>query len=317
MAEIIHDPHTELDCGDGTRVTMCFSMQCDESALAGKRAALEAAVVVALRKVATEFGGRDVRLGRTRVGPSVDTLQRVLPFVLGRRALGGAAQCYQICRPWRQQLEARGFCNKTFQLCSKLAAEPLEAAGDQEEKNEYDPMRSQLTRPAQKALQRLNASTREAERAMCLASNAFVQRSWGQWAWKDDLQEWLQAASQECAASFLSRGAASTAQFIGWPLIQWTGKPEGRYPGFCTLAGHISPATSAAFSPDGKRVVTGAMDCTVKMWDAALGTQVPRECSQVGEGGEVIGGGCSGAAHAVCWTGHSKLTRGSDGLDIR
>jgi WD40 repeat protein len=35
-----------------------------------------------------------------------------------------------------------------------------------------------------------------------------------------------------------------------------------------TLRGHTLAVTSAAFSPDGSRVVTGSYDHTAKIWDA-------------------------------------------------
>ena len=80
-------------------VTMCVSMRCNPSALAGRKAALEAAVQAAVRKVATGFGGQDCRSEWTRVGPSVDTLQRVLPLVLERLEPEGALLCFQVCKP--------------------------------------------------------------------------------------------------------------------------------------------------------------------------------------------------------------------------
>jgi hypothetical protein len=73
-------------------VTMCLSMRCDPSTLAGRQAVLEAA----LRKVVAEFGGRGCKVEWTRVGPSEDTLQRVLPLVLERVEAEGAAQCFQV-----------------------------------------------------------------------------------------------------------------------------------------------------------------------------------------------------------------------------
>jgi len=36
----------------------------------------------------------------------------------------------------------------------------------------------------------------------------------------------------------------------------------------CTQAGHTHSVSSLAFSPDGKRVVTGSRDKLVKIWDA-------------------------------------------------
>jgi len=76
-------------------VTMCLSMRCGPIALAGRKAALEAA----LRKVATEFGGRECRVEWTRVGPSEDALQRVLPLLLERVGAEGAALLFQVCKP--------------------------------------------------------------------------------------------------------------------------------------------------------------------------------------------------------------------------
>ena len=35
-----------------------------------------------------------------------------------------------------------------------------------------------------------------------------------------------------------------------------------------TLKGHSGPVTSVSFSPDGKRIVSGSTDKTVKVWDA-------------------------------------------------
>ena len=76
-------------------VTMCLSMRCDPIALAGRKAALEAA----LRKMATDSGGREFRVEWTRVGPSEDTLQRVLPLLLERVGAEGAALLFQVCKP--------------------------------------------------------------------------------------------------------------------------------------------------------------------------------------------------------------------------
>ena len=41
-----------------------------------------------------------------------------------------------------------------------------------------------------------------------------------------------------------------------------------------TLAGHSDDVNSVAISADGKRVVSGSVDKTVKIWDADLGAEV-------------------------------------------
>ena len=42
----------------------------------------------------------------------------------------------------------------------------------------------------------------------------------------------------------------------------------------CTLTGHSHYVTSVAYSPDGKHVVSGSYDNTVKVWDSQTGTEV-------------------------------------------
>jgi len=162
-------------------------------------------------------------------------------------------QCFLVCKSWRRELIARGFCSKTVQLCSALSV-----VGDVE-------------RIRQNARRSLDASTDDAERAICLDANAFLQRSMGS---KGGVPQWLQAASQEPDTSFLSRGAASTAQALGLPFVRWVGKPQGRDPESFALAGHSSSVLCAAISPDGKLVVTGSADNLVRIWNATTGAEV-------------------------------------------
>jgi hypothetical protein len=52
----------------------------------------------ALRMLATEFGGWGCRVEWTRVGPSEDTLHRVLPLVLNHLKPEMAVQLFQVCK---------------------------------------------------------------------------------------------------------------------------------------------------------------------------------------------------------------------------
>ena len=42
----------------------------------------------------------------------------------------------------------------------------------------------------------------------------------------------------------------------------------------CTLTGHSHVVLSVAYSPDGKHIVSGSWDRTVKVWNAATGKEV-------------------------------------------
>jgi len=190
-------------------VSMGFSMWWDTRVQSGRMEALEAALETAQRKVVEEFGGRYFRLERTRVGPSDDTLHLVLSFVVEHMDPHSASLCFQTCKPWKQELETLGFCQRTVQLCSALS-------------QGHD-----LARLRRDAVRRLSASTGAGERASCLDVCTFMQRllGWG----GGSLHSCLQAASQEPAASFLSRGATSTAQIFGLPsgsLAGWVGQPH-------------------------------------------------------------------------------------------
>ena len=206
-------------------VTIIFSMTCDADALSGGgKEALEAS----LSNAVTGWGGLTFRMGQTRVGPSDDTLQRLLPLVVQRLGPEDLWRCVLAFKPWRTELEAQGVCIQTFELCAQLSSSLAQGG--------------HLKHLGHWALQRLEAST-GAEQPVWLEINALVQRPWeGVNALvqppgrvRGSLHQWLQAASQEPGASFLSRGAASTAQFLGLPLVQWVGRPQGRYPGVCTL----------------------------------------------------------------------------------
>jgi hypothetical protein len=63
----------------------------------------------------------ELRVEWTRVGPSEDTLQRVLPFILERVGLDSGALCFSVCKSWQAGMNARAFCNKTVQVCATLA----------------------------------------------------------------------------------------------------------------------------------------------------------------------------------------------------
>lgn len=193
----------------------------------------------------------------------VDTLQRVLPFVLANSEPEHQALCFRACKTWKVVMEAQGVCRRTLPLCAALA---------QDNTNQRKRLSMSFTY--------VKDLTWAARMAFPLDASAFLQRWWGTFSHpitppRGTLREWLQAASQEPDASFLSNGAASTALALGLPLIHWVGKPQGRFAnGVAAFEGHSSEVSAVAFSPDGKRIVTGSTQGRLKIWDAATGAEV-------------------------------------------
>jgi len=81
-----------------------------------------------------------------------------------------------------------------------------------------------VARLRQKAQWRVDSSTGD-EKTGWLDASVFLGKVLGR---KGGMHMWLQAASQEPDASFLSRGSKSTAPVLGLRLVQWVGKPQGR-----------------------------------------------------------------------------------------
>ncbi|HEV8543211.1 MAG TPA: hypothetical protein VGR78_12520, partial [Verrucomicrobiae bacterium] len=61
----------------------------------------------------------------------------------------------------------------------------------------------------------------------------------------------------------------------GWGMgMVWDTLDSGAGREPITLHGFGSPMSSLAFSPDGKRIVTGSFDGAAKVWEAATGREV-------------------------------------------
>ncbi|KAJ1488452.1 quinon protein alcohol dehydrogenase-like superfamily [Baffinella frigidus] len=220
--------------------------------------------------VAQGGAARNISAERTRVAPSEDTLHRVLSFLLDHVGpvplleLEGATLCSQVCKMWRRELEARGFCSRTVQLCSALAE-----SGNAE-------------RLWQIAQRRVDACPRHAKAAFHRDATGFLDNVL---EWEGSLHECLQAASQEPDASLLSRGAASTAECLGLLLVRWVGKPPGGDADEASgHSGGLGGVPSVAVSSDGKRVVSGSDDQLVKIWDVETGAEMLSLGGHTGEG---------------------------------
>ncbi len=88
-----------------------------------------------------------------------------------------------------------------------------------------------------------------------------------------------------------------------------------------TLRGHSDGVISVAFSPDGKRIVLGSNDGTIKVWDVSTGTELMTLV--VGNGddvfsvafspdGKTIAAGCFGSSIKLWESGPRPAEGGSD-----
>ena len=193
--------------------------------------------------------------------PLAETSRIVLSLVLDRitqrdELASVIPAVYRTCTSWRNELSNEGFHMGTFALCTALSdvAQTFERA--------QAIIEQQLARVPD-----------QADRAWWLDARSLVQRC-RSLVGSGTVWSWLQAASQEPDAGPLSLRAAATARSLRQPLVSWPGKPQVRHPGQCTLTGHSGDVTSVAYSPDGKHIVSGSRDDTVKIWDAQSGEEV-------------------------------------------
>ena len=193
--------------------------------------------------------------------PSAETSRIVLSLVLDRitqrdELASVIPAVYRTCTSWRKELSNEGFHMGTFALCTALSDV------------------AQTFERAQAIIgQQLERVPDEADRAWWLDARSLVQR-WRSVVGSGTVWSWLQAASQEPDAGPLSWRAAATARSLRQPLVSWPGKPQARHPGQCTLTGHSDWVSSVAYSPDGKHIVSGSGDKTVKIWDSTTGKEV-------------------------------------------
>jgi WD40 repeat protein len=92
------------------------------------------------------------------------------------------------------------------------------------------------------------------------------------------LLESAQCTSLAINAPLLSSGAINWSSEIqqsvkGIPRLL-SGRPNGWSRNVAIIEGHSNMVSSVAFSPDGKRIVSGSWDKSIRIWDADTGSKI-------------------------------------------
>ncbi|HUD46303.1 MAG TPA: protein kinase [Candidatus Baltobacteraceae bacterium] len=109
---------------------------------------------------------------------------------------------------------------------------------------------------AQASKEKAEAEKAEADHLLYIADMNLAGQAWDQGA-VDRVRELLEETK-----GFPRRG------------FEWYYWERQTHLALATLRGHLDSVTSVAFSPDGRRIVTGSRDNTAKVWDTASGKEL-------------------------------------------
>jgi hypothetical protein len=205
--------------------------------------------------------GEQASGGLHRTSSCAETVRIALSLVLARITKRDALASviptmYRTCAYWHKELSDEGFHMRTYSLCREL---------------------SDVTQTFERVQaiirQKLHRAPDQTDQAWWLDARSLVQRC-SSAVGSGTIWSWLQAASQESDEGPLSWRAAATARISRQSLVSWLSKPKARHPGQCMMRGHSKWVTSVAYSPDGKHIVSGSVDNTVKIWDSTTGKEV-------------------------------------------
>ncbi len=142
---------------------------------------------------------------------------------------------------------------------NKAADEAVRLAGKEKEAREAaNRSESQAKEDEQKANRERDRATEQRDRAELLVYAATLKQA--QLMWKDDQGKEALALLDECQGNL--RGWEHRHL---WALYNSNQR---------TFRGHTSQVRSVAWSPDGKRILSGSNDNTLKVWDAETGQEL-------------------------------------------
>jgi WD40 repeat protein len=89
----------------------------------------------------------------------------------------------------------------------------------------------------------------------------------------------LQMAANQPDLSPVAQAAIVHLNREGKEWLRWVNKLQKVSPVLMTLQGHSGAVNACEYSPDGKRIVSGSNDNTIKIWDADTGIEITSICA--------------------------------------
>lgn len=111
------------------------------------------------------------------------------------------------------------------------------------------------------------------------------------------------------------------------PWLRWLNKPQCRTPSLLVLTGHFDQVTDCSYSSDGRRILSGSWDHTLKIWNAETGEELKsiagheiyiQSCAFSPDGRRIVSGaGFDGPGELKLWDAEECTLQATLGSSLR